>query len=97
MECSQASPPPDIHPEQRSTHLSNGDVIMALPEYANGGEALNEVGAAQLRLKRAVHLGKADAAVPLRVLVVHLLGRGLPGGLQPLAPVAPRGVEVDHD
>jgi hypothetical protein len=42
------------------------------------------------------HLGVADAAVPLGVLGVDGCGGCLPGGRQPLAPVAPGGEEVYH-
>lgn len=45
------------------------------------------------------HLCITNTAIAaLRVLFMHGAGRRLPGRLQPLAPVAPGGVEVDdHD
>mmetsp|Transcript_17221 Transcript_17221/g.43302 ORF Transcript_17221/g.43302 Transcript_17221/m.43302 type:complete len:218 (-) Transcript_17221:286-939(-) len=71
-------------------------LVMPLAEHADGREALDVVRPAEVHLLGAVHLGKADPAVRLVVPVVDHFGGGLPCRSQPLAPLAPRRVEVHH-
>jgi len=88
-QLAQAAPPPPATP--RPPHL-DVHVIVPPPEHPDRREPGDEVRPAQLHLRGAVHLGEADAAVrALGVLGVDVLGGGLPGGLQALAPVAPGG------
>mmetsp|Transcript_33338 Transcript_33338/g.78101 ORF Transcript_33338/g.78101 Transcript_33338/m.78101 type:complete len:281 (-) Transcript_33338:343-1185(-) len=67
-------------------------------EDHDGGERINALVGAQLApiLPRAVDRGEPDQH-PVVVQLLDLARRLVPHGLQLLAPVAPRGVEVDDE
>mmetsp|Transcript_17219 Transcript_17219/g.43294 ORF Transcript_17219/g.43294 Transcript_17219/m.43294 type:complete len:217 (-) Transcript_17219:333-983(-) len=73
-------------------------LVMPLPEHAHGGESLDVMRSAEVHLPGAVHLGEANPAICLIMLVMNHGCGFLPCWRQTLAPWAPWSKEVyDHD